>query len=68
MTCYAGESLPGFPFGASGRVMAPVTPVRLMDMPGLQLIAPAFDGLLYIIDGQTACAGACPLNREVTLT
>jgi hypothetical protein len=58
--------------------MAPVTPVRLVDAPGLQLIVPAFDGLLYVIDGQSACAGArlwtltldlWPLNPDpLTLT
>ncbi len=52
-----GEFVRHFPVGARGKIMAPVTVVKLQDESvGQHVVVPSFDGLLYIVDGVT---GAC---------
>jgi hypothetical protein len=56
---HAGRMHPNFPFSTGGRILAPVTPLRLLEgSNSLQLIVPSFDGFLYAIDATTGCAGA----------
>lgn len=46
-----GTTLPGFPVMAHGKIMAPLSIVKLRDdARGQHLLAPAFDGVLYIVD------------------
>jgi hypothetical protein len=63
----AGTALDGWPFQTSGKIMAPVTLTRLADSPALQLLVSCFDGYFYVIDGFTACAGAAPRGRFLSL-
>ena len=51
-----GASVPGFPVMARGKIMAPLSIVKLRDdARGQHIIAPAFDGVLYIVDASGAC-------------
>ena len=61
-----GTPKPGFPFRAGGKVMAPVlvTPVGGDGGGHQQLVFPAFDGLLYVVDGATACADTLYLGER----
>ena len=51
--------LENFPFSTGGRILAPVTPLRLLEgSSSMQLLVPSFDGFVYAIDAATGCAGA----------
>lgn len=55
---HAGRMLENFPFSTGGRILAPVTPLRLLEgSNSMQLIVPSFDGFVYAIDASTGCAG-----------
>ena len=41
-----------------GSIRSPITITRLRESPGQQLVFMAFDGYLYVIDGETACLEA----------
>ena len=62
-----GSPKKGFPFRAGDKVMAPVLVTPLTGSVGngrQHLVFPAFDGLLYVVDGATACADTVYLGER----
>jgi hypothetical protein len=52
-----GQPLQGFPFQTGGRIQAPATITQLTRNARHQhVLIMSFDGFLYLIDGQSACA------------
>jgi hypothetical protein len=60
-----GEEKYPFPFYTGGRILAPVALGRLKgpSSSSLSLVATAFDGLIYIIDGKTGCRNIIDLGE-----
>ncbi|KAG2425141.1 hypothetical protein HXX76_013895 [Chlamydomonas incerta] len=58
-----GADIPKWPYRARGRVQAPPTITHLMEGSGLQVLVPAFDGFLYVIDGLQGCADVADLGE-----
>lgn len=59
-----GADLKNFPFRTHGRVQSPVLITRLADGPQQHLIVMSFDGFLYLIDGQDACADVVDIGES----
>lgn len=52
-----GKAIRGFPYRTYGRIMSPILITRLNPRKKQQhLVLVSFDGLMYIIDGKSACA------------
>ncbi|KXZ42251.1 hypothetical protein GPECTOR_175g219 [Gonium pectorale] len=58
-----GTDIPNWPYRARGRVQAPPTITQLMEGSGLQVVVPAFDGFLYVIDGLQGCADVADMGE-----
>ncbi|KAK9815165.1 hypothetical protein WJX73_009335 [Symbiochloris irregularis] len=59
-----GKDIAGFPFRTRGRIMSPVLLTRaIADFRGLQIVVPAADGHLYIIDGILGCADVVDIGE-----
>ncbi|GFR46133.1 hypothetical protein Agub_g7648 [Astrephomene gubernaculifera] len=58
-----GLDIPNWPYRARGRVQAPPTITHLIEGSGLQVVVPAFDGFLYVIDGLQGCADVADLGE-----
>lgn len=76
MSAATGRDIPRFPFRTRGRIMSPVLLTRAIgDYRSLQIVVPAADGHLYIIDGiigeaaaQALCKPSFRLLNETALT
>lgn len=61
-----GADVAPFPVRTRGKIMAPVTPLRLRQGAGsaaLTLVVASFDGFLYLIDGRTGCAASVDVGE-----
>ena len=60
-----GVELPGFPFRSSGRIAAPILPIKLSDRsyPYMELAFTSHDGLLYVLDSESVCAHTVDLGE-----
>ena len=60
-----GADVAPFPVRTRGKIMAPVTPFRLRELPwrGLSLVAASFDGFLYVVDGFTGCVTSADIGE-----
>ncbi|EFJ48005.1 hypothetical protein VOLCADRAFT_117761 [Volvox carteri f. nagariensis] len=51
-----GVPIPNWPYRARGRIQAAPTITHLVEGTGMQVVVPAFDGFLYVVDGLQGCA------------
>lgn len=58
-----GKDVAPFPVRTRGKIMAPVTPLRLRDGPSLALVVASFDGFVYLIDGRSGCAASVDVGE-----
>ncbi|PNH00541.1 hypothetical protein TSOC_013631, partial [Tetrabaena socialis] len=58
-----GADIPHWPYRARGRVQAQPTITHLIEGAALQVVVPAFDGFLYVIDGLQGCADVADIGE-----
>ncbi|KAG2483407.1 hypothetical protein HYH03_017715 [Edaphochlamys debaryana] len=58
-----GADIPHWPYRARGRIQAQPTITQLVEGTGLQVVVPAFDGFLYVIDGLQGCADVADIGE-----
>ncbi|GIL56325.1 hypothetical protein Vafri_11699 [Volvox africanus] len=58
-----GVDIPNWPYRARGRVQAAPTITQLVEGTGMQVVVPAFDGFLYVIDGLQGCADVADVGE-----
>ncbi|GIL89184.1 hypothetical protein Vretimale_18615 [Volvox reticuliferus] len=58
-----GTDIPNWPYRARGRVQAAPTITQLIEGNGMQVVVPAFDGFLYVIDGLQGCADVADMGE-----